>query len=299
MNRAQLETTGATSSLVGVSAVAWVGMLAISALPEVVAVEVFGWQDPPGAWMRLSTASVLVLVASVWDGAAPLRPFFVVMTAVIVLDDYLIGWLGGLLEVEGTSALVAVVTGYTLPFFLLAVAFMAFLVFGLRLSPRESYLRVGALRGPSPVHLPGMRRALGWATVGIVLTVLFGGMIGMALLAGSGGGVSFEPVVSLIPLVIASAFFNSFAEEVVMRAGPLAALTPVMGTGQAVLLTSTWFGVAHWLEGIPSGLPGAVGSAAFGAALGWTMVKARGLGWPVVIHFVADAMIMVSIAAAL
>ena len=300
MRPTQIETrTWAASTLSGIRPIAWVGMLAFSSLPEVAAVEVFGWQDPPGGWMRLTAASVLVVVASVWHRAMPLRPFFVVMTAVIVLDDFLLGWLGGLLEVEGASALAVVVTGYTLPFFLLAVAFMLFLVFGLRLSPRESYLRVGELRGPSPVRLDGMRQPLSWATVGTLMTIVFGAMIGTALLTDGSVGLSVDLVVPVIPLVFVSAFFNSFAEEVVMRAGPLATLAGVTGTGQAVLLTATWFGLAHWLDGIPSGLPGAIGSVVFGAALGWTMVKTRGLGWPVIIHLAADAMIMVSIAAAL
>jgi membrane protease YdiL (CAAX protease family) len=278
--------------------IAWIATLALSALPEVVLIEWLGMGDPPGGWIRLAVAVALVASAPFWPAGHALRGYFAVMLAVILVDDVLIGLLGGLVTVEGPHPIVNLVVTYTAPFFVLAVAFAGFMVLGLRLTRQEAYLTVGDLRARSGLRLPGMRRPPSWILVGSALAVFFAGAIAAALASeGAYADATVERLLPLVPLVLASAFFNAFGEEVVFRAGPLATLSRVVGAGQAVLLTSVWFGLAHWLGGIPSGLSGAIGSGVLGLALGWAMVRTRGLGWPLIIHIAVDTPIMLAIAA--
>jgi membrane protease YdiL (CAAX protease family) len=220
------------------------------------------------------------------------------MLAVILVDDVLIGLLGGLVTVEGPHPIATTVVTYTAPFFVLAVAFAGFLVLELRLTRQQAYLTVGELRARSGLRLPSMRRPLSSIPLGIGLAVFFTGSIAAALASeGAYADATVERLLPLVPLVLASACFNAFGEEVVFRAGPLATLSRVVGAGQAVLLTSVWFGLAQWLGGIPSGLSGAIGSGLLGLALGWAMVRTRGLGWPLIIHIAVDTPIMLAIAA--
>ena len=279
--------------------IAWLATLALSALPEVALVEWLGLDSPPGGLIRLAVAIALVGAAALWPAARALRGYFVVMLAVIVVDDVLIGLLGGLVTLQDPQPIVNLVVTYTGPFFVLAVAFAGFLVLGLRLTRQQAYLTTGDLRARSRLRLPGMRRPLSWIPVGIGLTVFFAGSIAGALASeGAYADATVERLLPLVPLVVASAFFNAFGEEVVFRAGPLATLHRVVGARQAVLLTSVWFGLAHWVGGVPSGLSGAIGSGLFGVALGWAMVRTRGLGWPLIIHLAVDTPIMLAIAAA-
>lgn len=224
-------------------AIAWIATLALSALPEVALVQVLGIADPPGGWMRVAVAVALTVSAAFWPAARALRGYFVVMLAVILVDDVLIGLLGGLVTLEDPQPIVRLIAAYTGPFFLLAVAFAGLLVLGLGVTRANAFLTVGDLQARSRLRLPGMRRSLTWVTAGIACTVFFAGSIAAALAAeGAYADAAIARLLPLLPLVLASACFNAFGEEVVFRAGPLATLHRVVGTGQAVLLTSVWFG---------------------------------------------------------
>lgn len=279
--------------------IAWLATLALSALPEVALAEWLGIDDPPGGWIRLAVAVALIGAAAFWPAARALRGYFAVMLAVIVVDDVLIGLLGGLVTLQDPQPIVNTVVTYTAPFFVLAVAFAGYLMLGLRLTREEAFLTTGDLRARTGLRLPGMRRPLSWIPVGIALTVFLAGSIAAALASeGAYADATVERLLPLVPLALASACFNAVGEEVVFRAGPLATLSRVVGARQAVLLTSVWFGLAHWLGGVPSGLSGTIGSGLLGVALGWAMVRTRGLGWPLIIHIAVDTPIMLAIAAA-
>ena len=103
-------------------------------------------------------------------------------------------------------------------------------------------------------------------------------------------------LVPVLPLVIGCAAFNALGEEVVYRSGPLAALVGVVGPRQAVLLTSAWFGLAHYFGSVPEGADGVLQSGVLALLLGGAMVATRGLGWPLLIHFAVDLVVFASIA---
>ena len=99
-------------------------------------------------------------------------------------------------------------------------------------------------------------------------------------------------------MILACAAFNAFGEEVIYRSGPLATLVGVVGSTQALLLTSLWFGLAHYFGSMPEGPAGVVASGGLALLLGRVMLATRGLAWPWLMHFAIDTAVFVSIALA-
>lgn len=99
--------------------------------------------------------------------------------------------------------------------------------------------------------------------------------------------------------MIVCAVLNAFGEETLYRAAPLSGLHPVVGAGQAISMTSIWFGLGHYYGGIPSGFMGLIYSGSVALLMGKAMLDTRGLGWPWFIHTVLDTVIYLFIAMAM
>jgi membrane protease YdiL (CAAX protease family) len=279
-------------------AVAWVGTLALSSLLEVVLVEAIGINAPPMPWIWLSLAALLVLLAGAWEPARPLRGYFIVMLAVIAATYLVIPLLSDWSGVENGSGIVWVLENKTI-LFAVALGMAGFLVVGLHQRPKDVFLTPGNLRAPSSVRLPGMRRPVSWAVLGTIATVLlFLGFATQMWLEGAFPGDAIQRLLRVAPLVVASAALNAFGEEVIFRAGPLAFLYRIVGSTQAILMTSVWFGLAHYYGGVPPGPAGAIQSGALALLLGKAMLATKGLGWPLIIHFAIDVVVFASIAVA-
>jgi membrane protease YdiL (CAAX protease family) len=86
------------------------------------------------------------------------------------------------------------------------------------------------------------------------------------------------------------AAMNAFSEEYSYRASILATLRTAVGDGHALLLSSFYFGVAHYY-GVPYGILGVGMATCLGYVLGRAMLETEGLFWPWFIHFVQDVVI--------
>lgn len=279
-------------------AIAWIGTLALSELPIIVFVETLGVDPAPLRWLWPVAGAALVALATRWQPARPLRGYFGMLLAVIAatyaITPLLTGWVPAIgLEVVQALAVKAI-------FFAVAAALAALLVLGLHQRRSDVFLTPGNLRAPSSVRLPGMRRPLRWTVVGTAAAVLLPLGFATQLWMESAfppAGVARLPGLALV--ILAAACCNAFAEEFIFRAAPLAYLQPVIGAGQAVLMTSVWFGLGHYLGGIPPGPVGAVQSGVLGLLLGTAMVETKGLGWPLIIHIAIDVVVFASIATAI
>jgi len=252
---------------------------------------------------RPAAVSPLVLIAVVplaacaraWQPARPLLPYLCVMVPVFGIAYILPSLLSGWQPVEG-SVLCQTFLNKAV-FLVLAAMTAVFLVAGLRFTPREAFLTPGGMSSPNGLRLPGGRSTLNWAAVGPALAGTLLVLFGVPTWLGSGLGLEFFVRLGpFLPLVIGAAAFNALAEEIVYRAGPLATLTRVVGPRQAVLLTSVWFGLAHYFGSVPEGFGGVVQSGVLALVLGWAMVATRGLGWPWILHFAIDLVVFASIA---
>jgi membrane protease YdiL (CAAX protease family) len=278
-------------------AAAWVLTLVLSGLPMILLSSVVG--TSPGSlsgWVLISAIPLLVL-AWFWPPARPLRPYSLVMLFVFCVAYLLPPLLSGLLPSE-EPVLTQLLLSKTI-FVLLAVVFAAFLVTGLGLTRREAFLTPGHLSARTRLRWPGTQRQVSWALVATSAAVALSALLAWASWPASGLGTTPpQRLLPWIPVILACAAFNAFYEEVVYRSGPLATLVGVVGSTQALLLTSLWFGLAHYFGSVPDGVAGVAASSGLALLLGGSMLATKGLAWPWLVHVAVDTAIFISIALA-
>ncbi|MGY1706554.1 CPBP family intramembrane glutamic endopeptidase [Geodermatophilus sp. SYSU D00697] len=171
------------------------------------------------------------------------------------------------------------------------------LVAVLRVTPAEAFLTPGRMAAPSGLSLPGTSRTVGWAVLGPCAAVALSALVAAVTWSGTGlDPTGLAALVLLLPWVIGCAAANALGEEVVYRSAPLATLVDVVGSGQAVLLTSVWSGLAHYSGSVPEGFGGVLQSGVLALLLGSAMVATKGLGWPFLLHVAVDLVVFASIA---
>jgi membrane protease YdiL (CAAX protease family) len=276
-------------------AFAWLVTLVLSSLPAIVAAEAAGVRSAAAHWGTLAAAAPLAAVAWTWRPARPLRRYLLVALVAFgvayLLPPLLTGWAG-----TGGSALDRALVSKTL-FILVAAVVAGLLVGGLRMTPREAFLTPGDMAAPSGLRVPGRSSGVSWAVLGPVAAAVLVALLATATWLGAGlEPAALERLVPALPLVVGCAALNALGEEVVYRSGPLATLVGVVGPRQAVLLTSLWFGLAHYAGSVPDGFAGVLSSGLLALLLGGAMVATRGLGWPFLVHFAVDLVVFASIA---
>lgn len=278
---------------------AWVVMLAASALPRILVRELgSGGLE----WVRpAQLAGLLAALAATWLVERLRRLRLVVAIFLIVhVAEWVVfevaGWLTPLLG-GGDDDFVAAMAAVQAPRLALALVVIAAALplFGDR---RRFFLARGDLAAPAaPIRGIGVLRQTRWNRLAPILTLcLAGGTFAFLLLAGGAPLANLASAVPLLPFVLGFAAINAFGEEVTYRAPQLAALQPVVGATQGLLITAAYFGVAHYY-GVPYGIIGVLMSAALGWLLGRSMLETRGLFWAWFIHFVMDVAIFTFLAA--
>jgi membrane protease YdiL (CAAX protease family) len=278
-------------------AAAWVLTLVLSGLPMILLAGVVG--TPPASlsgWVLVG-AIPLLAIAWFWPPARPLRRYSVVMLAVFCVAYLLPPLLTGLLPNNG-PVLGQLLLSRTI-FVLLAVVLAAFLVKGLGMTRREAFLTPGNLTARTRLRWPGTQRRVSWAVVAPSVALVIFVLLAAASWPASGLGTTpLQRLLPWIPVILACAALNAFYEEVIYRSGPLATLVGVVGSTQALLLTSLWFGLAHYFGSVPDGVAGVVASGGLALLLGGAMLATKGLAWPWLMHVAIDTAIFISIALA-
>ncbi|HUM67556.1 MAG TPA: CPBP family intramembrane metalloprotease [Chloroflexota bacterium] len=275
---------------------AWLGMLLLSRLPQIIALEILGIDlGKQILWLWLGMGLILIGSTFGWLALRPLRGFFVVMTAVYgatVLVNRLVdttawqSWFGG------------TETAWAIRFFgeRLGVVLIALLVtavlFFLGQSRRQIFLVKGNWQAATGLRLPGQTQPLAWGVVGPLVALSLALLFGWGLTQMNAGlYLDWQQLILLSPFVLLFALMNAFGEEMAFRAGPLSQLWLVIGEKQAVWLTAVWFGLGHYYGGIPSGVMGAVMSGLLGLLLGKAMLETKGIALPILMHLLIDAAI--------
>lgn len=273
--------------------VAWIAVVLGSALTHIVWVAGLGYNDNP-LWDyigRLCGLGVLFLFSWYWPKLRPLRGFLLAILAFNVAIDGVI-FVSSLPQVHALPpALYALVNA------LLAVAFsvalMALTLFRSGLSRRDLFLAKGEMRART--HLPRpWYSSVRWTLFGpLALGLLVIPAIVELVLEVHPDFALASHILSSLPIVVAFGIINAAQEEFTYRMVYLARLTPVIGVGQALLLTSVNFGLNHWVGGHPNGLAGAVTVALLGFILGKSMLETRGIAWAWILHTCADVMVSI------
>lgn len=286
------------------SVLVWgVTLALLSRLPEIFAREVLhadtSWIN--GLWVL--SAALFFALSFIWQVARPLRNYFLIMFVVLGLTSLLdpllrssalwTSWFGGAKSPVGTLLAERVLLALEV---LLVIGTLA----ALRYKRPAYFLTPGAVNAPvRGLHIPGVSRTVTWGVLGpllaLVLTVLY---LAVATTFVTPTADLFARALPLIPLALLAALLNSFAEEMIYRAAPFAGLIPVIGSGQALWLMAIWFGLGHFYGGLPSGVMGLVFAGLLGLLFGKAMLDTRGIAWPWLLHFLADAVIFIFLAMA-
>jgi hypothetical protein len=280
---------------------AWIIMLAISLLPNVILQEFFGIFA--GFYLLVIKSGLLAaLIAAgfIWPWLVRFRPFMIILL-VFYLAEYALfsmgnaawwpAWMGGEALFAGQMF------GIQIRKTVVAFAIIAMLlIMGYRRN--DFYLVRGQLDAPiEPVRLLGFTRPEPWTRFGGMWAVFITlGTLTFLVIAGRPSSEALIAVIPLIPLILLLAAMNAFSEEVSFRASLLGTLREVIHPRQALWLTAVFFGLAHYY-GIPYGIIGVLMSTFLGWMLSKSMLETRGFFWAWFIHFLQDIVIFFFLAA--
>jgi membrane protease YdiL (CAAX protease family) len=233
------------------------------------------------------------LLLAITRVASGLRPLQGSLVALLALD---VGYAGET-TIESTSRWTSwMAHASTLQFILpdslierIPCALLGLTLIGSGLNRRNVFLQRG--NTSARTRLPFGLSAISWKWLGPLLTLFLAG--GLAAQLSSTVRPDFRMVqraITGLPLAIAFAAFNAAQEEFRFRAVLLGRLIPSVGAGQALLVTSLIFGLAHWF-GHPSGLSGVFMAGFAGWLWGKSMVDTGGFAWAWLIHGLQDVVI--------
>lgn len=293
---------GLTSPLTSsaVTASAWIVMLLVSRLPEIVLREIFGISVPWMAWAVVGVTATLWIGTRFVEALRPLGRYLVVMTALAALLAII-----PLIFESAPWQSISPPSGHPIVVLLVERIFLAVLAFVmigvvwlLGTRPREAYLGTGDLRAPTTSRKPRSTELLRWSTFGPIMLVFLAFVTAWAAAPLVSGPIDVAAALPYLGLAAIAALLNAFWEEVAYRAAPLSQLGRAVAPGMSVLILAVWFGFGHYYGGMPSGPMGAVLTGAVALLFGRAMIETRGLAWPVALHFVGDLVIYTFLALA-
>lgn len=279
--------------------VAWSITLFVSLLPNIILRELWDLYLPWLTYAKIGVLAVLVLLSLVLESVRPLRQYLVTLLVLYLVNrifkdlmkspawqarfhlnaPFIRDMLGTqLLRFGGAMILVAT----------------TWLMKGRR---EDFFLVKGRLRAPAePVRWLAIRRGARWDRLcGTFSIVACLGTSSFLLTVGPPTLTDLSSLLPVLPAILLYATMNAFSEEMSFRAAFLATLPKSMGKSQSLLLTATYFGLAHYW-GVPYGPVGVVLAGLLGWLLGKIMLETRGFFWAWFIHFLQDVFIFAFLA---
>ncbi len=279
-----------------ISLLTWAVVLLVSDLPNAIWQAVGGEPQSWLFWAKIGLLLALVLAGLMWKPIKVLRSYFLLLM-ILMLALSGMNWLRATtayLRWERSISWVAAMGGYQL----LKLAVVAVMVIGLLLLGKrraDFFFTWGQLKLPvksSTMAEKPAGRYLSWGGLGLILglciaplTFLFFRLENLP---------SSSLLLKALPYFSAALLFaatNAFAEEMQFRASLLGDLQKIVGPDQAIWITATFFGLAHYFGGSPAGIPGVLIAGLLGALFAKCMLSSKGLVVPWFIHFCQNAVI--------
>lgn len=273
---------------------AWIITLIISALPDILWVEITGSVPSWLVYAKIGILAGMGFAALRFKPFRPLLNFSTVMIAFFALFElvphinFTLPFLQNLfganvfdqrMQAEQTGKLAIAVV-------------MILILFALGYKRKDFFLVRGDLKAPiQPVKILGFPKSESWTKFGLLWSFCIAAGLGVVLYLGvKPSGNLFFKMVPILPSIIFYAALNAFNEEMIFRAPMLATLEPVSGSLNALWMAAYFFGISHYF-GIPSGILGAIASIFMGWILSKAMIETRGLFWSWWIHLLSDIVI--------
>jgi membrane protease YdiL (CAAX protease family) len=270
--------------------VAWAIVL-LTTLPEII-LRGFMQMDTP--WMLPTRIGVLaVLFALTFAGSVirPLRGLALVFLVIFIFENWFFG------PVVQQSQFFRDIFGGNVntAFFgerlmrIPAVLVMLLVLLGMGLKRRDFFLVVGDLKATAESGgrwwIPS--KPVPWTRFGRDFALISVGLILLFIIPAAQPSLSNFSV-GLVLFAALCAAMNAFAEEFLYRSALLPQVLPLFGKSMSLLLVAVWFGLGHYLGGVPGGIAGVLFTGIGGWVFAKSMVETRGMMWAWFLHFLAD-----------
>ncbi len=274
----------------------WIIVLLASDLPNAIWDAVLG--DPPTwlFWVKIGLLLVLILVSLFWK---PFRSASIFFSLLLVLMLTLRGmdWLRGTdlySQWEHRVNWVVAMAGYQILKLLVAfIMIVVLLLLGRKW--KDFFLTRGQLGAPITTRKDDEKtgkQSISWGVLGLILGLCIAPLT--LLFFGLGNLPTSDILLKALPYFPAALLFaltNSFSEEMQFRASLLGDLQKIIGADQAIWLTATFFGFAHYFGGAPAGIPGVLIAGFLGALFARCMLGSKGIVVSWFIHCCQNAII--------
>ncbi len=291
-----MDTNQSKSTTVSLSIFIWVVVLLVSDLPNAIWQAL--WGEPPVwlFWVKVLILLVVILVSLAWKPIQVVCPYFFLLL-ILMLALWGMNWVMGTeaySQWQKQAGWLAAMAGFQLlKLAVTSVMIIVLLLMGRR--RKEFFLTQGELRTPiKPVKAeknPG-KHPMSWGTLGLILGIC---IAPLTLLFFGLGNLPSADILSealpLFPVALLFAATNAFSEETQYRASMLGDAQRIVGPDQAIWLTATFFGFAHYFGGAPAGIPGVLIAGLLGALFARCMLGSKGIVVPWFIHFCQNAVI--------
>ena len=284
------------STSASLSLFTWGVVLLVSDLPNAI------WQalagEPPAwlFWVKIGLLLAIILVSLAWKPIEIVRPYFILLL-VLMLSLQGMSWVMGTdtySQWQDRIGWVVAMTGFQL----LKMSVTFIMIATLLLMGRhwkEFFFSRGQLSKPIRATVPGEQastRSMTWGMLGLILGLCIAPLT--LLFFGLGNLPSTEVLAKALPFLPVALVFaatNAFSEETQYRAALLGDAQKIVGQSQAIWLTATFFGFAHYFGGAPAGIPGVMIAGLLGALFASCMLGSKGIVVPWFIHFCQNAII--------
>ncbi len=276
--------------------VAWIVVLLISTLPNILLQEVFG--RPVSSSMKVILSVGVIAAAFVASLAwRPLRMLYplLVLCSVLTVGQWLV-----YTRIDELAFIANRLRDPSFNVYMFAEQLLNLIVTVLMIcalvlmknKPRDFYLAKGKLDAEvEPVRWLGIGRGAHWKSVGGWVTLFISlGTLAFLVIAGRPAPDIARRALPFLPMVLLAAALNAFSEEITYRASFLSVLEGPVGRRQALRLTAVYFGILHYY-GVPYGVIGVVLAGLLGWILGKSMQETHGMFWGWFIHFWQDVWI--------
>jgi membrane protease YdiL (CAAX protease family) len=274
----------------------WAVVLLVSDLPNAIWQAVSG--EPPAwlFWAKIGLLLVIILISLAWKRIQIVRLYFILLL-VLMMSLWGMNWVLGTPaynQWQNQAGWVVAMAGFQLLKLMVAFIMIAvLLLMGRR--RKEFFFTRGELAAPIRAQKPGEqsgKRYISWGILALILGLCIAPLT--TLFFGLGNFPSPDVLVKAIPLLPVALLFaatNAFSEETQYRASMLSEAQKIVGDGQAIWLTATFFGFAHYFGGAPEGIPGVLIAGLLGALFARCMLGSKGIVVPWFIHFCQNAVI--------
>ncbi|MBN2392321.1 MAG: CPBP family intramembrane metalloprotease [Anaerolineae bacterium] len=280
---------------------AWVSILLISDLPDILYNAIFGEIPDWLMWGKVCFLALFLALTFFWKQVRPLLPYVFVMlvlyTALIVSEWVRTSaWWVGLIDETQPSFFLAWLRAFVRDTGVALAVIAALWIVKRRRN--AFFLTKGQLDAPiEPVLWLGIGPGESWRVFGLIFA------FAAALLVALPTFLAMRPSLDvllratrLLPTAVLLAIINAFNEEMYFRASLLSTLPAIIGKNHALLINVAFFGLAHYLYGSPPGILGFLMTGFLAWLLGKSMLETKGLFWPWFIHFLPDVVIFFSYA---